>query len=85
MNRWQDNLTDFIPVLVIIGTMDMLRAMLTPDIEKKLGRKLNDWDWEYYRHESFRKLIAVQQQEKDRQRLQRLDDMKVIHDLVWEG
>jgi hypothetical protein len=71
------------PVIGFMGIIGMLKPILGPELEKKLGRKLTDWDWEYYRHESFRKLIAVLQQEKDRQRLQRLYDMKVIHDLVW--
>ena len=84
MDKWQDALTYFMPVVGFMGIIGMLKPILAPELEKKLGRKLTDWDWEYYRHESFRKLIAGLQEEKDRQRLQRLDDMKVIYDMVWK-
>jgi hypothetical protein len=84
MNRWQDSLTDYIPIIAFLGTMDMLRVILTPELEKMLGRKLTDWDWGYYLREFFRKVEAGLQQEIAKQRLQRLDDMKVIHDFVWE-
>jgi hypothetical protein len=85
MDKWQDALTYFMPVIVFLGILGMLKPILAPELEKKLGRKLTDWDWEYYCHESFRKLIAGLQEEKDRQRLQRLDDMKIIYDMVWKG
>lgn len=85
MNRWQDSFIYFIPVLVFIGMCDMLRGILAPDLEKKLRRKLTDWDWQYYLREGFRKAEADSRQETDRQRLQRSDDMKIIHDFVWEG
>ena len=85
MNRWQDRLADFIPVIAFMGTMDMLSAILTPELEKMLGRKLTDWDWQYYLHESFRKLEADLQQEKHKQQIQRFADMQVIHDFVWKN
>jgi hypothetical protein len=85
MDKWQDAVTYFMPVIVFMGIIGMLKPILAPELEKKLGRKLTDWDWEYYRHEIFRKLIAELQEEKDRQRLQRLDDMKIIHDMVWKN
>ncbi len=83
MDKWQDALTCFMPVVVFMGILGMLKPILAPELEKKLGRKLTEWDWEYYQHESFRKLITGLQEEKDRQRLQRLDDMKIIYDFVW--
>ena len=50
MNRWQDSLKtgmDLIPVLVFMGLNSMLRGILAPELEKRLGRKLTDWEWEY--------------------------------------
>src|SRR4030042_6388237 len=85
MDKWQDSLTDFIPVIAFMGVIDMLRPILTPELEKKLGRKLMDWDWQYYLHEFFRKAVTYFQQEIIRQWLQRLADMQIIHNFVWEG
>jgi hypothetical protein len=85
MDKWQDSLTDFIPVIAFMGVVDMLRPILTPELEKKLGRKLTDWDWQYYLHEYCRKVEEYLQQEVVRQRLQRFFDKKIIHDFVWKG
>jgi len=66
MNRLQDGLKtgiDLIPVLVFIGMSDMLRAILAPEIEKKLKRKMNDWDWQYYIRENLRRAEADSRRE----------------------
>jgi hypothetical protein len=83
MDNWQDSLTDFIPVIAFIGMCNILRGLLALELEKKLGKKLTDWEWQYYLHEGFRKAEADLQQEKARQRIQRFADMQVIHDFVW--
>ena len=83
MNRWQDSLIDFIPILAFMVIIDMLRGILAPELEKKLRRKLTDWDWRYYLREGFRRAKAESRQETVRQRLQRIADMEIIHDFVW--
>lgn len=83
MNRWQASLTYFIPVLAFIGMCDMLRGILAPELEKKLKIKLTDWEWQYYLREGFRRAEVESKQEIVRQRLQRSDDMKIIHDFIW--
>jgi hypothetical protein len=85
MNNWQDSVNEFIPVLVFIGMCDTLRRLLAPELEKKLGRKLVDWEWQYYLHEGFRKAEVDLQQEKANRRSQRLADMEIIHDFVWNA
>ena len=83
MNRWQDNLIEFIPVLVFIGMSDMLRMILAPEIEERLGRKLMDWEWQYYLRESNRKSETDSRQNIVRQWRQYLVDRQIIHDFVW--
>ena len=88
MNNIHDSfkaVTDLLPVLVLIGFSDMLREILAPEIEKKLKRKMNDWDWQYYIRENFRRAEADTRRVINGRRQQRYDDMKVIHDFVWEG
>ena len=77
--------TNWIPALVFIGMSDMLREILAPKIEMKLKRKMNDWDWQYYIRENFRRAETDTRREINGRRQQRYDDMKVIHDFVWEG
>ncbi|MFC2032452.1 hypothetical protein ACFLUS_03700 [Chloroflexota bacterium] len=74
---------NLIPALVFIGMSDMLREILTPKIEKKLKRKMNDWDWQYYIRENFRRAEVDSRQEIIRRRQQRFGDMQIIHDFVW--
>jgi hypothetical protein len=85
MNRWQDSLIDFIPILAFMVTIDMLKSIMVPELEKRLKRKLTDWDWQYYLREFSRRVEAELRQQIIRQRLQRSDDMNIIHDFVWNA
>lgn len=74
---------NLIPALVFIGTSDMLRGIIAPELEKRLGRTLTDWEWGYYLQESHRKAEAESRQQIFSQWRKRLVDMKIIHDFVW--
>ena len=75
---------DLIPVIVLLGLNSMIRPMIAPEIEERLGRKLMDWEWGYYLEESYRKFKADSLQEIVGRYCQRLADMQIIHDFVWE-
>ena len=86
MNSLQDIsvvTTNLIPALVFIGMSDMLRALLAFDVEEQLGRKLTDWEWQYFLQERNRKAKAESQLEIVRQWRQWLVDRQIIHDFVW--
>jgi len=76
--------TDLIPALVFIGMSDMLRAFKTFEIEDQLGRKLTDWEWQYFLQERNRKSEADSRQRIIGQWRQSLADRQAIHDFVWE-
>ncbi len=87
MNSLQDSFKaamDLIPAVVFMGLSSMIRWIIAPDIEKRLGRKLTDWEWGYYLQESFRKAKAESQLEIGRQWRQWLVDRQIIHDFVWK-
>jgi len=75
--------TNIIPALVFIGMSDMLRAFLSFKIEEQLGRKLTDWEWQYFLQERNRKSEIDSRQEIIRQWRQSLTDRQIIHDFVW--
>ena len=86
MNSWQDSFKagmDLIPALVFLGLNSMIRPIVAPELEKRLGRKLTDWEWEYYLQESYRKAKSESQLQIIRQWRRRLTDMQIIHDFVW--
>jgi len=86
MNSQQDNFEkpiDWIPALVCIGLSEMVRTILVYDIEKQLGRKLTDWEWQYFLQESNRKSDIESRQRIISQWRQQLADRQVIHDFVW--
>ncbi|MFH0896709.1 MAG: hypothetical protein V1850_01500 [Candidatus Bathyarchaeota archaeon] len=86
MNRWQDSLKtgmDLLSALVFIGMSDMLRGIVAPELEKRLGRKLTDLEWEFYLQESYRKAKMEYWQKTVRQWRQWLVDRKIIQDFVW--
>ncbi len=75
---------NMIPVLVFIGMSDMLRALLTFEIEEQLGRKLTDWEWQYFLQERNRKSELDSQQGIIGQWRQSLTDRQIIHDFAWK-
>ena len=77
--------TNMIPALVFIGMSDMLRALLAFDVEERLGRKLTDWEWQYFLQERKCKSKAESRQQIVRQCKQQLVDRQIIHDFVWGG
>ena len=86
MNSLQDNFNaciDLIPVLVLLGLNSMIRPMIAPEIEKRLGRKMTDWEWGYYLEESYRKYRVASLQEIVGQLQQWLADMQTIRDFAW--
>jgi hypothetical protein len=85
MDNWKDRLNDFIPVIALMVVIDMLKSIIASDLEKKLGRKLTDWEWQYYLQESNRKAEADSRQQTTKRWRQYLLDRQVIYDFVWEG
>ena len=87
MNSLQDSFSvaiDWIPALVFVGMSEMVRKILAYDIEKRLGRKLTDWEWWYFLQESNRKAELESRQRIISQWRQSLTGRQIIHDFVWE-
>jgi len=88
MNSLEDSFKaamNLLPALVFIGLSEMIRPLVAPEVEKRLGRKLTEWEWRYYILESYRKREAEHQQQIVREWCQRLVDRKIIHDFVWNN
>jgi hypothetical protein len=87
MNNWQETFNigiDLFPVLLFLGLNSMIRPFIEPELEKILGRKPTDWEWEYYLQESNRKAKADSQQKVMQTCRQWLIDRQIIHDFVWK-
>jgi hypothetical protein len=52
-------------------------------LEKRLGRKLNDWDWQVGLEDPAEKAAAETRQKLPRAWQARSYDPKIIHDFVW--
>ena len=76
---------NLIPALVFIEMSDMLRALLTFEIEEHLGRKLTDLEWQYFLQERNRKSEIDSRQRIVSQWRQSLTDRQIIHNFVWGG
>lgn len=86
MNSQQDDYKEtmnLIAVLVFIGLSEMVRTMFAYEIEERLGRKLTNWEWQYFLQESNRKAELESRQRIVSQWQQQLADRQVIHDFVW--
>ncbi|MDD5038665.1 MAG: hypothetical protein PHN78_05050 [Dehalococcoidales bacterium] len=88
MNNFNESFktgVDLIPCIVLLGLNSMISPMIAPEIEKRLGRKMTDWDWGYYLQESYRKAESESLCQIIRQWRQCFVDRQIIHDFVWEG
>jgi len=88
MNSLQDSFKkamDLMPILVFMGLNSMIRPIIAPELEKRLGRKLTEWEWKYYLQESYRKIKLDYQKQTTFQWRQRFTDMQTIHDFAWKG
>ena len=88
MNSLQDSVKtsmDLIPALVFLGLNSMIRPIIAPELEKRLGRKLTDWEWGYYLQESYRKFKVESRQQVVKQWRQQLVDRQIICHFVWGG
>ncbi len=83
MGNWQDDFVGFIPVIVIIGTLNMVRDFLAFEIEEQIGRKLTDWEWKYFLQERNRKDEVEARQQLVSQWRESLATKQKIHDFVW--
>jgi len=88
MNNLEDSFKagmNLLPALVFIGLSEMIRPIVAPEVERRMGRRLTDWEWRYYIIESYRKREAERHQQIVKQWCQRLIDRKIIRDFVWNG
>ena len=74
---------NLLPSVVFIGLSEMIRPIVAPEVEKRLGRKLTEDEWRYYILESYWKGEAERQQQIVSQWYQELAARKVIYDFVW--
>ena len=88
MNSLEDSskaAMNLLPAVVFIGLSEMIRPIVAPEVEKRLGRRLTDWEWRYYIIESYRKSEVERQQQIVEQWYQQSVDRQIIHDFVWNG
>ncbi len=70
-------------MLVFSYFSDIFKAVISPELEKRLGRKPTDWDWQVYWEEMSKKAEFEAEQKMHRARQARLSDRQTIHDFVW--
>jgi hypothetical protein len=61
MNSLEDSFKaamNLMPALVFIGLSEMISPIVEPEVEKRLRRRLTDWEWRYYIIESYWKREA---------------------------
>ena len=62
---------------------DFFKAIIGPKLEKALGRKPTDWDWQVYWEESGKR-AEIEASHKIFQEWQaQVASRRIIHDLVW--
>jgi len=75
---------DLLTTAAVVGCFNaFFKVVIGPGLEKRLGRKLTDWDWQVYWKEVEKKEGFEADQKMRRERHTRLNDQGIIHDFVW--
>ncbi len=89
MGDWQHDLRrdmDLLGIMLVFSTFsDIFKAFIKPDLEKKLGRNMTDWDWQAYLREADKKAEFDAREKVHSERQARMNDLKTIHDFVWNN
>ena len=89
MNNWQCGfLSDMklMGIVVIFGLFsDISKALILPELEKRLEREMTNWDLRAYGREMMKKAEFETHREMARARQARMNDLKIIHDFVWNS
>ncbi len=89
MGNWHYGLQsgmNLLGIMLVFSTFsDIFKAFIKPDLEKKLGRNMTDWDWQAYLREADKKAEFDAQEKVRRERQARMNDLKIIHDFVWNN
>lgn len=87
MNDWEQSLKELMPLVVAAGMPaainSMTRVLVRPKLEKKLGRRLTEQDWQVYREEQAIKQMCLEWAYILIQCCQQLIDRQEIREFVW--
>jgi hypothetical protein len=87
MDKWlcefQKDLSLLVPTLVLGVFLNAFNSVTLLDLEKRLRRKLTDWDLQYLSRQAQRKVEAETWKEKASRWQQWQIDRKVIQDFIW--
>jgi hypothetical protein len=76
-------ISECMSLVAMMGICQMARDIIAFDVEKRLGRKLTDWEFRYLLREQKRKAEADAREKRIRRLEQEFVDRRVIHDFVW--
>lgn len=83
--RLDPQLMTVIMMIAMTSNMDsMLRATIGPNLEKRLGRPLTEWDWEVYWQEKANKEQCIAWNNLMSQWQRWFNDRETIRCFVWE-
>jgi hypothetical protein len=89
MNNWGWEFSTGTEVLTMMAVVscfdDFFKAIIGPKLEKVLGWKPTDWDWQKYWEESIKKAAVEQSQRKYQEWQAQVHARRVIHDFVWNN
>ena len=63
----------------------LVKAIIGPEMEKRLGRRLTELDWQVYRQEKADRERRAAWSSFMTRWQRRLIDRQIIRDFVWEG
>ena len=82
--RFQNGM-DLLATMLAVGYLNgVFKPTISPVLEKRLGRKPTDWDWQVCLEEISKKGEFEAQQKILKAQQAQTNDRKIIHDFVWK-
>ena len=89
MSSWQETLSRLMTLattVAMVAHMDVITmAVVGPRLEKKLERRLTEWDWQTYGQEKANRERCEAMNGLATCFRQQLIDWQIIHDFVWDA
>ena len=83
--KYYSNLMAVVVMMAMASHIDsMARAIIGPKLERRLGRPLTEWDWQYYWQEVTARARVEARNRYWNALQQHFADREIIRDFAWE-
>jgi len=86
--EWKQKLTDYMNAVFLLALIpvanSMIRTLVGPELENRVGRPLTDWHWQVFQQETEAKAWLMAWRGEFDRMCRKAAEREIIHKFVWE-